>query len=93
MDFYQHIKKGITYPACLLTVGMNDARVSPWMSGKFVAKLKAATTATTPILLSVNYKTGHGMDSSNMQIYNDFADDYAFAFWQMGHPKFKLMGK
>jgi prolyl oligopeptidase len=93
MDAYHHIKKGVNYPACLISTGMNDARVAPWMSGKFVAKLKASTTSNNPVLFAVDYNAGHGMDSSNLQLYNDFADQFAFAFWQMGHPKFKLIKK
>lgn len=93
MDAYHHVKKGVQYPACLISVGMNDARVAPWMSAKFVAKLNASTTSNNPVLFAVDYKAGHGMDSSNLQLYNDFADRFAFAFWQMGHPEFKLMKK
>jgi len=91
MDAYHHIKKGISYPACLVTTGMNDARVAPWMSGKFVAKLRSSTTSDNPVLFAIDYNTGHGIDSSNLQLYNDYADAYAFAFWQLGHPKFKLL--
>lgn len=90
MDAYLHIKKGVSYPACLISVGMTDARVAPWISGKFVAKLKASTTSNNSVLFAVDYKSGHGMDSSNLQLYNDFADGFTFAFWQMGNPKFKL---
>jgi prolyl oligopeptidase len=90
-DAYHHIKKGIQYPACLISTGMNDARVPPYMSGKFVAKLKASTTSNNPVLFAVDYNAGHGMDSSSLQLYNDYADGFAFAFWQMGHPKFKLI--
>lgn len=93
IDSYHHIKKGVKYPACLISVGMNDARVAPWMSGKFVAKLKSATASKNPILFAVSYNAGHGIDNSNLQLYNDYADEFAFAFWQMGHPKFKLMKK
>lgn len=93
IDSYHHLKKGVKYPACLISVGMNDARVAPWMSGKFVAKLQSATTSKNPILFAVDYNTGHGLDNSNLQLYNDYADEFAFAFWQMGHPKFKLLKK
>ncbi|TDE29430.1 prolyl oligopeptidase [Flavobacterium ranwuense] len=93
MDSYQHLKKGASYPACLISVGMNDARVAPWISGKFVARIKASTISHNPILFAVDYDAGHGMDSSNLQLYNDFADGFAFALWQMGHPKFKLIKK
>lgn len=91
MDAYHHIKKGVNYPACLVTTGMNDARVAPWMSGKFVAKLRSSTTSDNPVLFAVDYNNGHGIDSSNLQLYNDFADSYAFALWQLGNPKFKLL--
>lgn len=91
MDAFQQIEKGVNYPACLLSVGMNDARVAPWISGKFVAKLKNSTTSNEPILLYADYDTGHGTGSSNIKVYNDFADRISFAFWQMGHPNFKLI--
>ncbi len=29
MDAYQHIKKGVQYPATFITGGMNDQRVTP----------------------------------------------------------------
>jgi prolyl oligopeptidase len=91
IDSYNHLQKGINYPACLISVGMNDARVAPWMSAKFVAKLESVTSSKNEILFVVNYDAGHGINSSNLQLYNDYADEFAFAFWQMGHPKFKLM--
>jgi prolyl oligopeptidase len=90
IDAYQHIKKGVGYPASLISVGMNDARVDPSMSGKFVAKLQASNTSKNPIFFKVDYDAGHGLDNSNLKLYSDFADQFAFAFWQMGHPKFKL---
>ncbi len=90
MDSYQHIKKGVQYPACLLSVGINDARVAPWISGKFVAKSTASTTSKLPILLSVDYNASHNAGKSNETIYNDFADRISFALWQLGHPDYKL---
>ncbi|MEO6175321.1 MAG: prolyl oligopeptidase family serine peptidase [Flavobacterium circumlabens] len=90
IDSFNHLQKGINYPACLISVGMNDARVAPWMSAKFVAKLESIKSSKNEILFVVNYDAGHGINSSNLQLYNDYADEFAFAFWQMGHPKFKL---
>ncbi|WP_428229081.1 prolyl oligopeptidase family serine peptidase [Flavobacterium sp.] len=93
IDSFNHLQKDINYPACLISVGMNDARVAPWMSAKFVAKLEALTSSKNKILFAVNYDAGHGINNSNLQLYNDYADEFAFAFWQMGHPKFKLIQK
>jgi prolyl oligopeptidase len=89
MDAFHHIKKNINYPACLISVGMNDARVAPWISGKFVAKLRENTGSKNPILFSVNYNKGH--NSSGFEQINEYVDKFAFAFWQLGHPKFQLM--
>lgn len=93
IDSFNHLQKGVNYPACLISVGMNDARVAPWMSAKFVAKLETVTSSTNEILFAVNYDAGHGINSSNLQLYNDYADEFAFAFWQMGHPKFNFFKK
>lgn len=93
IDSFNHLQKDINYPACLISVGMNDARVAPWMSAKFVAKLETVTSSTNEVLFAVNYDAGHGINSSNLQLYNDYADEFAFAFWQMGHPKFKFLKK
>lgn len=90
MDAFHHIKKGVSYPAFLLSVGMNDARVAPWLSGKFVAKLINSNASKEPVLFYADYDSGHGTGSSNLKIYNDFADRISFAFWQMGHPNFQL---
>lgn len=90
MDSYQQIRKGVKYPSCLISVGMNDARVATWMSGKFVAKMRASTASKNPVFFSVDYNSGHGIDNSNLQQYNNSADEFSFAFWQLGHPKFKL---
>jgi prolyl oligopeptidase PreP (S9A serine peptidase family) len=49
MDPYQRIKDATAYPAVLLIVGLNDNRVAPWASGKFGARLAAATNGQRPI--------------------------------------------
>lgn len=90
IDSFNHLQEGVNYPACLISVGMNDARVAPWMSAKFVAKLESIKSSKNEILFAVNYDAGHGINSSNLQLYNNYADEFAYAFWQMGHPKFKF---
>ncbi|MDQ6763461.1 MAG: prolyl oligopeptidase family serine peptidase, partial [Bacteroidota bacterium] len=41
MDAYQHIQKGVKYPAQLITTGMNDPRVESYIPAKFAAKMQA----------------------------------------------------
>ncbi|CAA7386941.1 prolyl oligopeptidase family serine peptidase [Chryseobacterium fistulae] len=90
MDAYQHIKKGVSYPATLITGGINDPRVSPWMPAKFAAKLMANDNSNNPILLKIDYEGGHGGDIPVTQKYNNLADIFAFALWQLGHPDYQL---
>ncbi len=90
MDAYHHIKKGTKYPATLITAGMNDPRVIAWMPSKFAAKLQANNSSSNPILLDVDMDGGHGGNVSYDKIYDKLADIYAFFYWQLGHPDYKL---
>jgi len=89
MDSYHHIKKGIKYPATLITGGYNDPRVPVWAPAKFAAKLMADNASENPILLKVDFDGGHGIDSTKKKAYENIADIFAFAFWQLGHPDYQ----
>ncbi|MGG7471447.1 prolyl oligopeptidase family serine peptidase [Chryseobacterium arthrosphaerae] len=89
MDAYQNLKKGIQYPAAFITTGINDPRVTPWQSTKFVAQLLKNTTSDKPILLKIDYEGGHGGDIPVIQRYANLSDIFAFALWQTGHPDYQ----
>lgn len=89
MDAYQHLKKGIKYPATLITSGINDPRVSTWVPTKFAAKLLAYNGSKDPILLKIDYEGGHGNDIPVAQAYSNLSDIFAFTFWQLGHPDYQ----
>jgi prolyl oligopeptidase len=89
MDSYHHVRDGVAYPAVILTTGMNDPRVTPWMPAKMTARLLAATSAGKPIILRVDYKGGHGIGASRNQRDEQLADVYSFFFWQFGMPAFQ----
>ena len=84
MDAYQKVKDGVKYPAVLLTTGINDPRVEPWMSAKMAARLQAASTSNKPVLLRIDYDAGHGFGSTKRQRNEQSADIYAFLFQQLG---------
>ncbi|HZE68436.1 MAG TPA: prolyl oligopeptidase family serine peptidase [Pyrinomonadaceae bacterium] len=84
MDAYQKVKDGVKYPAVLLTTGINDPRVEPWMSAKMAARLQVATTSSKPVLLRIDYDAGHGFGSTKRQRNEQNADIYAFLFQQLG---------
>jgi prolyl oligopeptidase len=83
MDGYHKIKDGVKYPAVLLTTGINDPRVDPWMSAKMAARLQAATSSGKPVLLRVDYDAGHGFGSTKEQRNKQLADEFSFLFRQL----------
>lgn len=85
---YEHVVDGTRYPAVLLTTGINDPRVPPWMVAKMAARLQAATSGTRPILLRVDYNGGH-MGETISQFAEEQADEESFLLWQFGDPAFQ----
>lgn len=85
MDAYHKLKPGVKYPAVLLTHGINDPRVEPWLSAKMAARLQAATASKNPVLLSIDYDAGHGIGNSRRQFVEGFADLFTFVFEQLGN--------
>jgi prolyl oligopeptidase len=77
MDPYQRVRNGVPYPAVMLAVGLNDSRVSTWESGKFGARLRAATTSDRPVWFRTNGDAGHFNDSLNDEAA-EWADEVTF---------------
>ena len=88
MSSLHQVKDGTKYPAVLLTHGINDPRVEPWMSAKMTARLQTASTSNKPILFRVDYEAGHGMGSTKAQDQQQLTDGWAFLLWQMGEADF-----
>jgi prolyl oligopeptidase len=84
MSAYHHVRQGISYPAVLLAHGLNDARVPAWSSTKMAARLAAATASGRPVLLRLDYETGHGQGATASHRREERADIFAFVLWQCG---------
>ncbi|HMC84897.1 MAG TPA: prolyl oligopeptidase family serine peptidase, partial [Chitinophagaceae bacterium] len=89
MDGLSHVQKNIKYPAVLCATGINDPRVAPWQPGKFAAALQNNTASGNAVLLRVDYDNGHFTEDRSVT-FNNFADQFSFLLWQMGHPGFAL---
>lgn len=89
MSTLHHVVDRTRYPAVLLTHGINDPRVDPWMSFKLAARLQAATASKKPVLLRVDYDAGHGIGSTKLQYQQEMADTFAFLLWQFGEQDFQ----
>ncbi len=88
MDGVQHVRKGVKYPAVMGVAGWNDRRVPVWQPGKFVAAMQNATTSGHPVLMKVNYDSGHFTEEKTVSFKN-FASQAAFLLWQTGHKEFQ----
>jgi prolyl oligopeptidase len=73
----------------MFTTGANDPRVASWQMLKMAARVQAATSSGRPVLLRIDYDAGHGFGSSVLQRVNLLADEWSFAFWQLGLPGFQ----
>jgi prolyl oligopeptidase len=89
MSTYQHIVPGTKYPALLFYHGFNDPRVPVWMSAKAAARFQAATSSGKPVLLDIDYESGHGIGSTQAQLIRRRTDVLAFLLWQVGDPNFQ----
>jgi prolyl oligopeptidase len=86
---YGNIVIGTRYPAVLVTTGINDRRVPPSQAAKLAARLQAATASGRPVLLRVDWGTGHGIGTTTADQEEMLADAFSFLLWQMGMPDFQ----
>lgn len=85
---YHHVHDGIAYPAVLLEAGVNDPRVDAWEMAKMAARLQAASSSGRPVLLRVDFDTGH-FGGATQQEEALLADEWTFLLWQFGDPQFQ----
>lgn len=84
-----NIKKGVKYPATLVTTADHDDRVVPAHSFKFIATLQADQAGNNPVLIRIETRSGHGASNTSKAI-EEAADRWAFMFYNMGvTPSFK----
>ncbi len=81
---YQHVKKGVKYPAVLFMTGDGDTRVAPLHARKMAALLQADTGSDRPIMLRYELEAGHSRGRSSTQEIGDSVDELSFLFWQLG---------
>ena len=85
MDAYQLLANAKALPPTLMTIGLNDRRVAPWMNAKFAARAQAKF-GTDRVMLRADDDTGHGVGSAEEAVVAEDADIFAFA-WRAASPK------
>lgn len=80
-----NVQAGVTYPATMITTADHDDRVVPAHSFKFAAELQEKASKTTPQLIRIDVKAGHGAGMPVSMIIDQAADIYSFTLFNMGY--------
>jgi len=81
---YQNIRVGVNVPTMLVTAGANDSRVDPMNAKKFVAALQNNIGQVSPIILHMDYDSGHGSGQSTKQSIDNWTFIFEFIMNQAG---------
>lgn len=79
-----NVKKGVNYPATLITTSDHDDRVVPAHSFKFAAELQDNYQGKNPILIRIETNAGHGAGTPVNKRIEQAADIYGFTLYNMG---------
>jgi prolyl oligopeptidase len=76
---YHGIRPGVCYPATLVLPGDRDETTVPMHAYKFVAALQAAQACPNPVLLRVEWGSGHILAGATLEASVDYwTDQLAF---------------
>ena len=79
-----NVKKGVQYPATMVTTGDHDDRVVPAHSFKFAAELQDKQSGSSPTLIRIETNAGHGAGTPVSKTIEQYADIYGFTLFNMG---------
>lgn len=88
-DAYQMLGAAKDMPDTLLTIGLNDNRVTPWMSAKYAARAFSQFGDKRLVLIRADTEQGHGIGSNRELVIQEYADVYSFVFNRAGVDGFK----
>ena len=88
-DSYQMLGAARDMPDTLLTIGLNDNRVTPWMSAKYAARAFNQFGDKRLVLIRADTEQGHGIGSNRELVIQEYADVYSFVFNRAGDDRFK----
>lgn len=72
------------YPAIMVMTADHDDRVVPAHSFKYAATLQEKYKGENPVLIRIEHKAGHGAGKPIEKIIEEYADIYAFMFYNLG---------
>jgi len=78
-----NLKKGVSYPATLITTADHDDRVVPAHSFKYAATLQADNAGPNPELIRIDSKAGHGGGKPTTKQIDEWTDVWSFVFYNL----------
>ncbi len=78
-----NVKKGINYPATMVTTADHDDRVVPAHSFKFISELQEKHSGENPVLIRIEVNAGHGAGKPISKILDEQADKWSFMLHNM----------
>jgi len=79
-----NLKKGVSYPATLVTTADHDDRVVPAHSFKFAATLQEDNAGPNPTLIRIESKAGHGAGKPTSKQIDEATDIWSFVMYNLG---------
>ncbi|MBD0299202.1 MAG: S9 family peptidase, partial [Nitrososphaera sp.] len=79
-----NLKKGISYPATMVTTADHDDRVVPAHSFKFAATLQEANAGPNPVLIRIETNAGHGGGMPANKRIDLLTDIWSFIMYNLG---------
>ncbi|MEZ4971342.1 MAG: prolyl oligopeptidase family serine peptidase [Flavobacteriaceae bacterium] len=87
-----NVRKGVSYPATLITTGDHDDRVVPAHSFKFAAELQSKHTGDNPTLIRIEVNAGHGAGTPVSKTIGQNVDIFGFTLFNMGYKELPNRG-
>ena len=78
-----NIHENVEYPAVLASTADHDDRVVPAHSFKYIATLQEKYDGDNPVMIRIDTDAGHGAGKPVAMIIDEYADKWAFAFYNM----------
>lgn len=76
-----NVKKGVKYPATMVMTSDHDDRVVPAHSMKFGATLQELADPSSPIIIRIESKAGHGAGKPTAKIVEEAVDMFSFILY------------